>query len=273
MLITTLFNRKGGCGKSLLNQSVALHLATKEDKKVLLIDLDSQANLTSRIYTNEHNKPTVGDALVSDGELRLKDIIIKSPIKQYQNLDLIPSNENLKYLEEWLSNEDNSEMAIMDWLSEDDNLDIANSYDYIIWDLSPSNSIANRNALITCSNIIFINEYETRESISSIDTFINEYTEHCKDLDIDMCDFAIINNKFKPGRPDKTTLKALEEVEKHKHLHKYFIDTKISYSSVLRNSASEQLSVEDYSKVNFGSKNALKQMNELIEELKERELL
>lgn len=273
MIITTMFNRKGGCGKSLLNQSIALHLATKEDKKVLLIDLDSQANLTSRVFTDEHDKPTLGDALVSNEELRLNDIIIKNPIDRYKNLDLVASNENLKYLEEWLTSEDNSETAIMDWLSEDDNLEVANSYDYIIWDLSPSNSIVNRNALITCSNIVFINEYETRESIGSIDTFINEYTEHCKDLDIDMCDFAIIHNKFKPGKPDKTTLKALEEIEKYSHLHKYFINTKISYSSVLRNASSEQLSVEDYSKVNFGSKNALKQLNELIKELKEREIL
>ena len=275
MIITTLFNRKGGVGKSLLNQSVALHLATKENKKVLLIDLDSQADLTGRIHIDgkQHNKSTLGDALVSDGELRLKDIIIKNPIKQYKNLDLIPANEKLKYLEDWLITEDNSDMIIMNWLSEDDNLEIANSYDYIIWDLSPSNSIANRNALITCSNIIFINEYETIESIGSINTFINAYIEHCKDLEIDMCDFAIINNKFRPGKPDRTTLKALEEIEKYEHLHKHFLDTKVSNSSVLRNACSERLSIEDYSKQNFGSRNALKQMNKLIEELKEREIL
>lgn len=273
MIITTLFNRKGGCGKSLLNQSIAFHLTSSENKKILLIDLDSQANLTSRVYKKEHNKPTLGDALVSDGSLRLKDIIIKNVVNEYKNLDLIPANENLKYLEEWLSNEDNSETLIMDWLSEDDNLEVANSYDYIIWDLSPSNSIANRNALITCSNIVFINEYETEESIGSIDTFINEYIEHCKELDIDVCDFVIVNNKFRPGKIDKTTKKALEEVEKHKHLHEYFLDTKISYSSVLRNACSEQLSIKDYVKCNFGSKNALKQMDNLIQELKEKEIL
>lgn len=275
MIITTLFNRKGGVGKSLLNQSVALHLATKENKKVLLIDLDSQADLTGRIHIDgkQHNKSTLGDALVSNGELRLKDIIIKNPIEQYKNLDLIPSNENLKYLEDWLNSEDNSDMIIMDWLSEDDNLEIANSYDYIVWDLSPSNSIVNRNALITCSNIIFINEFETVESIGAIDKFIDGYMKDCKDLDIDMCDFVIIHNKFRPGRPDKTTLKAMEEIEKYKHLHKYFLNTTISNSSVLRNASSERLSIEDYSKQNFGSRNALKQMNEFIEELKEREIL
>lgn len=273
MIITSFFNRKGGCGKSLLNQCVALHLATKENKKVLLIDLDSQADLTSRLYKDEHDKKTLGDALVSDGDLRLEDIIIKKPISSYENLDLVPSNENLKYLEEWLSSEDDCELAIMDWLSEDDNLETANKYDYIIWDLSPSNSIANRNALVTCSNIIFVNEYETKESITAINKFINAYAEYCEDLDIDICDFAIVINKFRPSRIDKTTKKALNEVDKYKHLSKYFIDTKISYSSVLRNACSEQLSVEDYTKHNLGSKNALKQMNNLIKELKERDIL
>lgn len=273
MIITTLFNRKGGVGKSLLNQSVALHLATKENKKVLLIDLDSQANLTSRVYKSEHNNKTLGDALVSEGELKLEDIIIKNVIDKYKNLDLIPANENLKYLEEWISGEDNAETVILDWLSEDDNLKTANEYDYIFWDLSPSNSIANRNALLTCSNIIFINQYDTVESISSIDTFINEYIGHCNDLEIDICDFAIVTNKFKPGKPDKTTIKALEEVEKYTELHKYFTENKIHYSSVLRNASSEQLSLMDYTKQNLGSKNALKQMDNLMKELMKKEIL
>lgn len=274
MIITSAFNRKGGVGKSLLNQSIAFHIAsTEEDKKILLIDLDSQSNLTSRMYSDTHSNSTLGDALVSDN-MKLSDLILKGVVSQYPNIDLIPANENLKYLEEIFSNtEENEETIILDWLSKEENLETAKEYDYIIWDLAPTNSIVNRNALLTCSNIIFIDQYGTMESISAIDTFLNEYKLNSEELDMDMCDFVILTNMYRSGRPDKTTLKSLEKLKDYPHLEKYFLDTKISYSSVLRNACTEKISVGDYVSSNLGSKNALKQMNSLIKELKEREIL
>ena len=273
MIITTVFNRKGGVGKSLLTQSIANFIAsTEKDKKVLLIDLDSQANLTSRIYNEEHSNYTIGDAMV-DKKIKLKDLIIENVLEDYPNLHLIPANENLKYLEEVLSGMSNDETAILDWLSDEDNIDTAKSYDYIFWDLSPSLSIVNRNALLTCSNIIFVNQFGTAESITSIDKFIGEYKEHCEDNDFDMCDFVVFTNMHNGSRPDKTTKKAEEIEGRFEYLKEFTLNTKISYSSVIRNSCTEKVSVDDYVKTNLGSRNALKQMNNLIKELKEREIL
>ena len=68
-------------------------------------------------------------------------------------------------------------------MSKEENLETAKEYDYIIWDLAPTNSIVNRNALLTCSNIIFIDQYGTMESISAIDTFLNEYKLNSEELE------------------------------------------------------------------------------------------
>ena len=109
--------------------------------------------------------------------------------------------------------------------------------------------------------------------MSSIDKFLGEYKVHCEEFDFDMCDFVIVTNMHNGNRPDKTTKKALEIEEKYKYLKEHILNTKISYSSVLRNACTEKVSVDDYVKNNFGSKNALKQMNSLITELKGREIL
>ena len=64
-IITSVFNNKGGVSKTTTNMNLATHLAS-EGKKVLLIDMDSQANLTSRLYKYEHKNYTVGDSIISN---------------------------------------------------------------------------------------------------------------------------------------------------------------------------------------------------------------
>lgn len=46
MDIISVSNQKGGCGKSTTAYNLGAALALKHDKKVLLVDLDPQANLS-----------------------------------------------------------------------------------------------------------------------------------------------------------------------------------------------------------------------------------
>lgn len=55
MKIVSLFNVKGGVGKTTLAYLIALNLS-KKDKKVLVLDGDTQANFTQFIYKIVHNK-------------------------------------------------------------------------------------------------------------------------------------------------------------------------------------------------------------------------
>ena len=60
MKIVSFFNVKGGVGKTTLTILSAIALS-KEGSKVLIIDADTQANLTQFLYKVSHNDKTMFD--------------------------------------------------------------------------------------------------------------------------------------------------------------------------------------------------------------------
>ncbi|MFI3210978.1 MAG: ParA family protein, partial [Peptostreptococcaceae bacterium] len=96
--LISFFNIKGGIGKTTNTLLTAYELSeVKQDTKILLIDADIQGNLTQFIYNMNNDFNTIID-IVLDETLTADNIIIKSPNKNYRNIDLIPSNINLHLL-------------------------------------------------------------------------------------------------------------------------------------------------------------------------------
>lgn len=268
-IITSVFNNKGGVSKTTTNMNLATHLAM-EGKKVLLIDVDSQANLTSRIYKYEHNNYTIGDSIISQGRLKLKDIILTN-VTQYKNLYFIPSNKNMSYLEEVLAKSENKEVVIVKWLVE--NKDTVDFFDYIIWDIGPNVGIVGRNVLITCSNIIFTNDYGCKDSLLMINKFIKDYAEHSKKIGFDMCDYVVFNNKSNK-RLDAMTRKEYNEVLNNcSDLKKNWLNTSLIESSVIKRANAEKLTIKDYTLKYKVNNKADLSMDAFVEELKERKVL
>ena len=89
MKIVSFFNVKGGVGKTTLTILSAIALS-KEGSKVLIIDADTQANLTQFLYKVSHNDKTMFDGLADN--IPAEDLIIKSPCERYKNIDIIPSD-------------------------------------------------------------------------------------------------------------------------------------------------------------------------------------
>ena len=58
MKIVSFFNVKGGVGKTTLTILTAIKLS-KQGNKILIIDADTQANLTQFMYKIVHNKKTM----------------------------------------------------------------------------------------------------------------------------------------------------------------------------------------------------------------------
>jgi chromosome partitioning protein len=140
MAITiSLSNHKGGVGKttSTINISAALN---QMGKKVLMIDLDPQANLTQSLGV-KNPVLTIYDALKGNSKVK--------PLTVLKGFDLIPSDLDLSAAEIELSGEAGREYILKEVLQP-----FASSYDYIIIDCPPSLGLLTINAFTTSDEVI-----------------------------------------------------------------------------------------------------------------------
>ena len=86
--VISVANQKGGVGKTTTSINLSSSLAAAE-KKILLIDIDPQANSSSGINVNNHF-PSVYEVLI--GNKNISEVIINTYMPF---LDLLPSNINL----------------------------------------------------------------------------------------------------------------------------------------------------------------------------------
>lgn len=140
MKIISIANHKGGVGKTTSTINIGAGLALK-NKKVLLVDLDPQANLSQSLGV-VHSEYTIYSSLMGKNPLK--------PISIIENLDLIPSTLDLSGAELELSSEAGREYILSEILD-----DVKNSYDYILIDCPPSLGLLTINAF-TASNEIII---------------------------------------------------------------------------------------------------------------------
>lgn len=156
MIIYSIANQKGGVGKTTtcLNLSYAL---SKLGKKVLAVDFDPQANLTSGFGINS-SQSGIYDVF---SEKKNLDEIIK---KINENLYLIPSSFELSGFVEEIKDEKYRENLLKNLLKNFKN------FDYILIDTPPSLSLLTVNAL-TASNGVIIpvqSEYYSLEGLTHL---------------------------------------------------------------------------------------------------------
>lgn len=146
--IISIFNQKGGIGKSTTTVNLGSAIAVK-GKKVLLLDMDPQANTTVSVgIDDEEVKLTVYDLLK---EKRVsKDLILKVIKKtSFTNLDVLPSDITLSDAEITLSNIMSRETILSRVLE-----NIKDEYDYIIIDCPPSLGLLSINSLVASNGVV-----------------------------------------------------------------------------------------------------------------------
>jgi len=143
-MIFSFTNQKGGVGKTTSALNTGVYLAEK-GRKVLLIDIDPQANLTSGLgmkFHDEHN--TVFDLLTKD--IKASEIFYSTKIK---NLYIMPSSIELAGAEIELVGMMSRETVLKKKLEQ-----VSSSFDFVFIDCPPSLGLLTINALTASDSVI-----------------------------------------------------------------------------------------------------------------------
>lgn len=142
--IISLTNNKGGTGKTTSTLNIGVGLA-RQNKKVLVIDLDPQANLTLSLGVDPMRYLDTSINQVLEKKATLESTIIKN----IRGVDLVPSNMNLNGTELAINGVIARETILKQALES-----VKDNYDYILLDTPPSLNLLTLNSLTASTEVM-----------------------------------------------------------------------------------------------------------------------
>lgn len=154
--IIAVANRKGGVGKTTVSLNLGYALA-QENYRVLLVDFDSQANLSKGLGIADPAKDTQTICQPMWADMRDLEMPEKaSYIKERGKLHFISCNETLSVLELEMVGAMRREYILRNILDE-----LRVDYDFILIDCGPSLGILTVNALMAADSVLIVSTPES----------------------------------------------------------------------------------------------------------------
>lgn len=255
-MVIAFTNQKGGVGKttSVLNSGVFL---ANKGKKVLLIDIDPQANLTSGLGIQKREE---GDDLLSIYDVMINqrdinDAIIESRIK---NLHIVPSSIELA----------GAEVEMVSSMSRENILQrsiepIRQNYDYILIDCPPSLGLLTINSQVASDKIIIPvqAEYYALEGLGQLMNTIHLVKNNLNsNLEIG----GVVLTMF----DSRTNLSKDIALELKNHFGDKLFDTIVPRNIRLSEAPSHGLSISEYEPESTGASAYDRLTDEIIERIR-----
>ena len=245
--IISLLNHKGGVGKttSAINIGAAL---VELKRKVLLIDLDPQANLTLSLGI-PRQRYTIYEAMRGESEL--------VPFTVKEGFDVVISTLDLSGAEMELINEAGREFILRELFEP-----IQDEYDFIIIDCPPSLGLLTLNAL-TSSHYVYIplqTEFLALQGLAKIKQVIDKVRFRLnKKLQIGGVIATMYDSRKILNRDVVETIK--------KYFGEKVFDTLIRDNVALAEAPAQRKDIFEYSKNSYGAKDYLSLSKEILERI------
>lgn len=247
MKTISIMNHKGGTGKTTSSINIGAGLA-KKGLRVLLLDIDSQANLTEGLGIGEAEL-SVYDSIRENKKLPILNIS--------ENLDLVPSSIDLLGAEMEIVSKIGREQILHKLLKP-----IRSEYDYIIIDCPPSVGLLTVNAMVA-SDIILLplqGEYFAYKGVDRLLGIVNEVRDNLNDkLEIG----GVFITQINPNRIlTKTIVEKLTE-----DLQDKVFNTKIRINVALAEAQLQGQTIFDYAPDSNGAKDYEMLVEEILNRL------
>ncbi|RDC58708.1 ParA family protein [Adhaeribacter pallidiroseus] len=247
--VYAIVNAKGGVAKttSTINIGYALY---KLGKKVLLIDLDAQANLTSTVGVKTNELLNISDALI-DG-CKITDIV-----HNVSGVDLVNSGRTLIEREHTISNSVTGAVKLKSLLKK-----IKDGYDYVLIDCPPSLGIYTVSALVACNSVYIpmVAEPYAWDGLSRLLETISIIKDEEINPSIELGGLFFTNN----SKNAQTILGKTIIMEAKKQLGDKVLKTTIRTNVSLNESIAVKKNIYDYAPESNGAKDYMRLTKEII---------